>query len=178
MKVIAVTTALAATLATAATADSLCGRTDAAVLLQTLAGAWDGTGGVWVETETVSSGETLESSAAYLGGNGLLDLAFLEGLGAGAVEVKLAPTYDVDQIDDFLTTTESDWIADELSDTPCGPEALPQFTGEVDEGPDLTGTATVVAYFDDRALLVLDLETRGDWGYAEVTVTTLLTRAD
>ena len=171
-----VLTAAALALASPAGAESLCDRSDAAALLALLSGSWTGAVEVWVEADTISTGRDVPEGGVVLGGNGLLDSAFLDGLGAGPVPLTLGQVYDVDGVDDLLDTTESAWMADDLSDTPCGPEALPQFSGTIDAGPDLTGTATLIAYFDDRVLMLYDLEARGDWGFAEVTGSSLLSR--
>ncbi|MGR3435501.1 MAG: hypothetical protein ACU0CO_11540, partial [Shimia sp.] len=71
-------------------------------------------------------------------------------------------------------------IADALSDTLCGPEALPQFVGVIDTGGGIAaeGTITVIAYFDDRMLQVTELTLRSAETVVFVTETALLTRAD
>ena len=167
--------ALLACWAGGAGAESLCDVTDG--VFDRLAGDWAGAVTASVETETLSVTDEVMPGLSTLSADGAFGIDFIQDLvGAGAV-VRLthgAVVHDVDGVDDLLDTTETAWMADALSDTPCGPEALPQLSGTVDHGPDLTGTLTLIAYFDDRVLMLSELEYRGDWGLAFVTAAALL----
>lgn len=156
-------------------AESLCGLTDEAEILARLAGAWDGEIRVSVETETVSVTEPLAERWAMLAPDGSFTTALNNNLDVDVV-LRLAtePVIDVDGVDDLLDTTDSAWIADALSDTPCGPEALPQLTGAVTGRPDVSGIVMLIGYFDDRLLMLIALELRGDHGLAFVSATALL----
>ena len=84
--------------------------------------------------------------------------------------------YDVDGVDDILATAEVDWIADHVSAPPCGPETLPQFTGTFASGDDVEGRVTLVAYFTDAVILIVEAELKGDWGLAFATTASLMRR--
>jgi hypothetical protein len=78
-------------------------------------------------------------------------------------------------LDDILDTVDAAWIADEVSGTTCGPEELPQLTASYELSEALNGRLTVIPYFSDRAVLILEAEWRGDWGIAFITLAALLT---
>lgn len=99
--------------------------------------------------------------------------------------LRLAPRdapLDVDTVDDLLDTTETAWIADAVGDTLCGPETLPQMSATFRVAPQsgsqdsVSGTLTLIPYFDDRVVLLAQIELRGDWGLGFVTASALLTR--
>jgi hypothetical protein len=89
--------------------------------------------------------------------------------------------YDVDRVDDVLDTTESGELADLLSDTQCGPEALPQVQvvlPEFEGGITVFGTITLVPYFDDRVLEISELTLKSDETVLFMTETVLLRPAE
>lgn len=143
-----------------------------------LAGTWARDGAVSVVNETQ---DILRPSAQYtvtITPDGALQSPFVDSLTGTTLPLMLlgVPAYDVDRIDDVLDTTERADIADTLSDTRCGPEALPQvqgslnITGEVS----VTGTITLIAYFDDRVLQVTELELQSSDAILFMTETALL----
>ena len=86
--------------------------------------------------------------------------------------------YSVDHVDDILETVEAEWIADAVSETPCGPEDLLQLTAPLDLPPRMAGTVTLIPYFSDRVVIIAEVEMRGDWGLGFVTMAALLTPYD
>ncbi|WP_220750719.1 hypothetical protein [Jannaschia sp. AI_61] len=102
----------------------------------------------------------------------MTDEALLANLVPGAL--------DVDAVDALLETTDHEDAADLLSDTPCGPGDLPQFVASVTVSAEIEVEArvTVIAYFTDRLLSVVEMTGRSDEAFLYVTMTTLLTRAD
>lgn len=156
--------------------ESLCGRRDGVAILAELAGAWDNALTVQVETEGLSTLREIEGDWALLEADGAFLNAFLDELiGAPVTLAFVEEGYDVDQVDDLLEATESDWIADALSETPCGPETLPQFRAGFKGGAGLSGQITLIPYFTDKALMLFQIDYLGDWGLSEVTGTALLT---
>ncbi len=146
-------------------------------IIPRLAGVWDGTVAMSVETEALSVTDEGLPVLSVLFDDGRFGTAWMQDIVGAGETVTLSRsdgTYDVDGVDDLLETAEADWMADALSDTPCGPEALPQLRGAVDYAPDLTGDLTLIAYFDDRILMLAELEYRGDWGVAFVIAAALL----
>ncbi len=162
--------------------ESLCGVTDETAVLRAISGVWYSDGGTSVESETLSVIEVQKSSAAiYPQGNFSFDLDMsAQGpnvLAAGGV------VYNVDQIDDILETVEAEWIADAVSLTPCGPEDLLQLSMQLKldpnpSGPNSTGTVTLIPYFNDKVLMISEVEMRGEWGLAFMTMAALLTPAE
>ncbi|MGR3492657.1 MAG: hypothetical protein ACU0DW_11410 [Shimia sp.] len=135
-----------------------------------------------LETATTS---ILRPSAAYtvtLTADGQIESRFIDSrLGRGVPLVDAdVPPYDVDRVDDVLATTEREDIADALSDTLCGPEALPQLVATIDagEGIEAEGTITLIAYFSDRILQVTELTLRSEDAVFFMTETALLTPAE
>lgn len=171
---------------TAAQAASLCGVTDPQEVLEALAGDWTVDGATSVETETVSDVDQIVGSFVLA-----TDARFASEWVASpgpARPVTIAADspvlriegaiYNVDQIDDMLDTVEADWIADDLSETPCGPEGLPQLTHKLDIEGTIAVRVTVIPYFTDAVLLISEAEMTGDWGLAFVTTAALLTPAE
>jgi len=95
------------------------------------------------------------------------DSAFMRDIG---------PVYDVDGVDDILETVEAEWIADAVSQTPCGPRQLLQLTADVDMGEQGGGAVTFIPYFSNQLVMISEVEIEGDWGIAFVTEAALLTR--
>ena len=169
-------TIIAALAASPAAAESLCGVTGEVALTQ-LVGNWIGDVQGNIETETVSVTDVVAPGVASVGEDGRFAIDILGVLAGAGEAVTLTPVetiYDVDGVDDLLDTVEAAWIADALSDTPCGPESLPQLRGVVDYAPDLTGQIVLIPYFDDRVLMLAEWENRGDWGLAFLTLAALL----
>ncbi len=89
--------------------------------------------------------------------------------------------YDVDRVDDVLDTTERADLADVLSDTQCGPEALPQLQVDLPEfegGISVFGTITLMPYFDDRVLEISELTLKSDETVLFMTETVILRPAE
>ena len=170
---------LALVLSGPAAAASLCGEADAEALLSRLAGAWQGAPRVSIETETLSVVREGEVESHALGAEGGFVTPLVEGFTGAPVMLALSatPVQDVDGVDDLLDTVEAADLADLLSDTPCGPEALPQFTGRFAVPGQVSGEVTLIAYFDDRVLMLTEAELTGDWGLAFTTTAVLLTPA-
>lgn len=164
-----------------AAAESFCGRSDHTAVLAQLAGAWTGEVSVSVETETLSVTQIATPGHSDISTDGRFQIDFVDQMIGENSALTLMPSdqgYDVDTVDDLLSTTQTEWMADTLSDTLCGPESLPQFTGRIEFAPDLVGDVTLIAYFDDRVLMLSELEARGDHGLAFVTSAALLTPAE
>lgn len=175
-------TFLLALSATTAQADSLCAVTDPQRINDVLAGAWSQEGAISIETETLSVTQPLDDDTPVTIENGtalvwpMTDQWLNEALSLITAPVRL----DVDGVDDLLDTADAFWIADAVGDTPCGPEDLPQVSGSFtagEQGKDdvITGTLTLIPYFEDRVVLLAELEMRGAWGLAFVTGASLLT---
>jgi len=173
--------AIALFLAAPLRAENLCGLTGEAEVLDRLAGTWVGALAVSVETETLSAVERADEGAHVLTATGAFTTFIVEGFTGAPVDLSLAPApvHDVDAVDDLLETTASEVFADVLSGTRCGPESLPQLTGEfaaIDPtGQSAQGTITLIAYFDDHILMLGEIELVVEWGLAFVTVAALLT---
>ncbi len=161
-------------------ADGFCEIAASETLFETLAGEWDRDGAQSLENATTSM---LRASAQYtvkIGAGGMLNSTFIDSLTGAPIPLTLAeaPVYDVDGVDDILDTIERADIADTLSDTRCGPEALPQLTAEipVTSGISAGGTITIIAYFDDRLLQITELELKSDETILFLTEAAILTR--
>ncbi|WP_281982386.1 hypothetical protein [Thalassorhabdomicrobium marinisediminis] len=158
-------------------AESLCGVSDVDFILDQIEGRWAADGNVSVESETLSVFKPLPD-VVVIGPDHRLTTRMTRNMGlTPELDVAAAP-YDVDAVDDMLDTVEAAWIADAVSDTPCGPEELTQLSAEVRVDDVITGHVTLIPYFTDRVVLIAEVETRGDWGLAFVTHGLLLTRAD
>lgn len=172
--VVYVTALLAA--APAFAGESLCGVTDQAAVLSALAGDWDGALSVQIEGDTLSVLRADESGYSQIGTDGVFVNSFLEPLlSQDPVLTLWEQKLDVDRVDDLLEVTEREDIADAVSLTPCGPEALPQLTGLFQNGEELSGQVTLIPYFTDQIVMLILAETHGDLGYAEITGAALLT---
>ena len=154
-------------------ADSLCGVTAQEALPQII-GAWTYEGAVSVETETLSIVEP-DTGRAIVGGDGSFAAPPVSRWIAAPVDLRGEVVYDVDQVDDLLETVEAAWIADAVSLTPCGPEGLPQLTAEF-MNEELTGQVTLLPYFTDLSVMIVEAELRGEWGLAFITTAALMTR--
>lgn len=154
-------------------ADSLCEVTDKDTVLEAIAGSWIVAGDLSVETQTLSE------LGRFFGVAEIYDFGSLQFVFEGAPGPRLSLDkaqfpYDVDQVDDLVATAQADWIMDAVSATPCGPEALLQLTGDYRaEALSENGTMTLIPYFDDQIVLIAEIETRGDWGLAFVTMAAL-----
>lgn len=160
----------------AAQAESLCGVTDEAAVFAALQGDWNVSGSVSLETETLSVTRPNEGTAAFREDFVVVEI-IEDGTGTTGNLATVGQVYDVDQVDDILETVEAEWIADDLSLTPCGPEGLLQLSSQVEEFGNLS-RLTVLPYFDDQILVISESERKGDWGLAFVTFAGLLTRPE
>ena len=170
---------LVALFASPAAADSLCGERDVARLNAQLAGQWDRTAHISLENETLSMLRQTEPEVVTITGAGALITGFIDDQTGGPLPLVLqdAAAYNVDAVDDMLDTTETSHFADILSDTPCGPEDLPQLQGTLlqADGMSASGTVTLIPYFDDRILEITELELRSEAALIFMTATALLT---
>jgi|GEM_PF-6512189 len=181
----AVVTALLIVLAApAADATSLCEAPDDA-LADLLAGTWTGEPRQSIDSLDTARirapGEIRVRLAA--GDPGLaMTTGLLDNLGIAPLDLRRARPvpYDVDRVDDVLDTTDNAVLADLLSDTPCGPESLPQFSGTVgiEGGIRVEGTITIVAYFTDRLLGITELTLQNEGATLYLTETVLLRPAE
>ena len=142
--------------------------------LAALAGEWSGPGAVSIETETLSVVEDAPFQLT-LTADGLASEGSFSAWVSDPVMLEPGVVYDVDGVDDILATLEAEWIADDVSLTPCGPEALPQVSAEIEVAPDFNGRVTLVPYFTDQVIMIFEYEFRGDWGLAFVTEGALMT---
>lgn len=165
-------------------AESLCGEMDRQVLLDALAGEWQTLGLISIDSEIFSLLENVH-------GNALLEESGRFSSKESPIEGErpsvyvdensvifqdLGQVYDVDQVDDMIETVEADWIADEVSMTPCGPEGLLQLSTPVTIVDEVQSTLTLLPYFTDKIVVISEEEAKGEWGIAYVTKVTLLTR--
>ncbi len=165
---------LAVLIAGAADAQSLCNVQAGPELIHSLSGDWTLEGATSVETETISIVVPETESAIITDGTFAADV--IDRWTGEPLTLEPGQVYDVDAVDDMLETAEVDWIADAVSLTPCGPEALPQMTGIFDNGDALTGQATLIPYFADQIVLIVEVETIGTAGLAFLTTAALLSR--
>jgi len=168
---------LVVSLAVPLTAQSLCDVRDPDRINAALQGVWTQSGGGSYVTASEEAVAPVMGNIT-IGPNGQVTWDELTYVLLPVVAPELGDAvYDVDNIDDLLETTESEWIVDTLSDTPCGPENLPQLSVRYEMITlNLRGQLTLVPYFEDRVLAVLETEWKGDWGIAFITVTSLMTR--
>jgi len=164
-------------LAGPASAQNLCNERDEGRIAEILSGVWMHSGaGSFVTASDDAVGPV--SGEIQIDAAGELNWAELTGVLLPAVTPVLGDMgYDVDGVDDLLATTEAEWIADELSDTLCGPAELPQLIARYEFSEDLSGQVTLIPYFEDRVLAILEAEWVGEWGIAFVTITTLMARS-
>ena len=163
----------------ASAGESLCDWHDQERVLAALtdqsAGDFAGDISVQIEAETVSTTKAFEDNRATLTAEGVLSDAFLGDLVRDPIALTLgAPIYDVDAVDDLLWTAETEWIADAVSMTPCGPEALPQLSGAFVGGEGLEGRVTLIPYFTDKIVMIFEIDYSGEWGLSEITGTALM----
>lgn len=174
---------VAALMPVAAAADGFCDVTDPAVVYARLAGSWVREGSMSVEGSTTSFVRPARMFATEIDKDGLFHSGFVDSLMGEEVALTWAAPkpYDVDRVDDVLDTTESGELADLLSDTQCGPEALPQVQvvlPEFEGGITVFGTITLVPYFDDRVLEISELTLKSDETVLFMTETVLLRPAE
>ena len=162
-------------------AESLCGETDLTRLSKTLAGDWERRAQVNLESETLSILRQTAPERVTLTAAPAIATDFIDSLIGAPLSLSLAEgtAYDVDAVDDMLDTTESAEFADVLSDTPCGPEDLPQLQGTLikTDGISAAGTVTLIPYFSDRILEITELELKSEGALIFMTATALLTPA-
>ncbi len=158
----------------AAQAESLCGATDQVALLEAIHGPWSVSGSISVETQTLSVVEPIQANV-LIGRTGAILLDFEGESGSSLILGAAEDALDVDQVDNFLKTVEAEWIADEVSDTPCGPEGLLQLQALRDDPEGDYNRVTVLPYFDDRLVIITEIETAGEWGLAFITLGGILT---
>lgn len=163
-------------------AQSLCDVTDPDRIAAVLQGVWTQQGSVSIETETLSVTQGLNPQDR-VDVSQTLDLRWplTDQWLREALPLIATTPMDVDTVDDLLTTVDADWIADAVGDTRCGPENLPQYAATFDTGmatgdDTLSGTITLIPYFEDRVVLLAQIEMRGAWGLGFVTAASLLTR--
>ncbi|WP_136441463.1 hypothetical protein [Pacificoceanicola onchidii] len=163
-----------------ALAEGFCGVTNLAEITARIAGAWQREGTASIVNETT---DVVRPSADYVTdfmANGQIANAFFDGVTGEALpaELKDPRPYDVDLVDDMLDTTGRADLADDLSDTLCGPEQLPQLSVTLnlaDAGDfQVIGTVTYIPYFDDRILEIGRLELKSDETILFMTETALL----
>ena len=163
--------------ATTAQSDSFCGVTDEAAVLDALQGHWVRAGATSIESVSISEVSPVSWPAEF-GRTGEVD-AWEVTTAFAISDVVLGfdgPIYDVDGVDDILETTGSEWIADAVSLTPCGPDGLLQPTADFAFDELVTGQVTVIPYFSDSMLMIVEARLRGDFGVAFITTSTLMTR--
>lgn len=131
-------------------------------------GAWSGASRVSVETLDTSSMRRAVERVRIAPEGYVSDATALLRDGPLPLEAPGGPLYDVDAVDDLLDATESADLADALSDTPCGPERLPQLRVALAEGDGIRVEATyvLIPYFTDRVLHL----TEATWRSGEVVV--------
>lgn len=159
-------------------AEGFCGASDAARIAGRLGGQWSYAGQLSLYGETTDATRSVGPVTARLD-NLTLTTPFLDDLGVAPLplEVNAGVAYDMDEVDDVLDATDSAGFADALSDTRCGPEALPQLTGIVETGGEMSvdGTVTLIPYFDDRVLAITELTLSGAGAVIFHTETALMT---
>ena len=153
-------------------AESFCGMQDAEAVLARLDNIWQLDGAVSVETETLSLLE--EESGIVVISGGLVDAPAVRRFTDAIVAPEIGRIYDVDGVDDILAAVEAEWIADAVSATPCGPEDLPQLSATFARGAEVSGRITLVPYFTDQVVMIVEAELTGDWGLAFLTQAALL----
>jgi hypothetical protein len=183
MKRFLMAAALAALAPVAAVADGFCGISDPTVVYERLAGSWVREGSTSVEGSTTSFVRPARMFATEIDANGQYYSGFVDSIMGEEVALRWAEPkpYDVDRVDDVLDITERADLADVLSDTQCGPEALPQLQIELPEfegGVTVFGTVTLVPYFDDRVLEISELTLKSDETVLFMTETVLLRPAE
>lgn len=164
-----------------ALAENLCDVTDPSRLAD-LAGTWAGAQAISLEgldssrqRSVPDHGVTLAVDAA---GGLSIGSEFIDSV--TGTRLPLAPLrpvpYDVDRVDDVLDTTGAEDVADLLSDTRCGPEALPQLVARLSAGDAVTveGTITLIPYFSDRMLQITQVELQSGAALIYLTATALL----
>ncbi|MBS1301595.1 hypothetical protein [Loktanella sp. SALINAS62] len=178
--------ALLLTLPGTLAAESLCGVTDRDALLTTLAGTW--TGDTYVSSvNAVVNGVSViaraDAEPVTITADGDLGSDMVRAISAGTtLPLPLAdrPVFDVDQVDELLDATDAAILADLLSDTPCGPEDLPQFVISVDWTPNAVpsfdGQVALIPYFTDRILRLDQIVVNTGETVMYLTVSALLTR--
>lgn len=155
-------------------ADSLCGVAGDVALAQ-LGGFWNVDGATSVELMNESVVGSYDG-LALLKTSGGFTASGIGRFNGDEVTLVARQVYDVDGVDDLLETVEAEWIADRVSETPCGPEALPQFSARFgDEETAWAGRVTLVPYFTDQIVLLAEIEMTGAWGIAFTTYAALLT---
>ena len=180
-------------LAGPAGAESLCDVPADMALMARLSGDWLGP----VQVATVN--EVLDDLRAIERDDAIPTMIHAGGLRTETTErvwfkrpmplAAAAAPLDVDEVDAILEDTEAEDFADLLSDTPCGPEALPQLETRIDnietillfgEGPApvFDGTITLIPYFDDRILRLQKITVRSEERVVFLTAAALLTRVE
>lgn len=162
-----------------ALADGFCNVTDEAEVLGRIEGTWLRRGSLSIESEVESQLMAAQVYKLFIDEDGMADSSFIDGVTGAPQKLTLADPkpYDVDRVDDMLETTERPDIADTLSDTLCGPEALPQLVIPVNMshgGTRIDGQITLIPYFDDRILEITEYMATLDGTVLHVTETVLL----
>ncbi|SMP22497.1 hypothetical protein [Shimia sagamensis] len=175
--------AAAALVPVTAVADGFCGVSDPAVVYERLAGSWVREGSTSVEGSVTSFVRPARMFATEIDKDGQYYSGFVDSLMGEKVALTWAAPkpYDVDRVDDVLDTTGREDLADLLSDTHCGPEALPQLQivlPEFESGISVFGTITLVPYFDNRVLEISEVTLKSDETVLFMTETVLLRPAE
>lgn len=164
-----------------ATAESLCGADDAEAILAAIEGRWTSQEKISLESASDSYFRAPEPTEVVIQA-GRIDSAFLDSLQEEPLVLELAeaPVYDVDAVDEMLEVTRNEELADLLSDTSCGPEDLPQLVAQVPDtdGISAGGTVTLIPYFDDRILKIVELELSSAEAVLFMTGVAYMTPAD
>ena len=164
-----------------ATAQSLCGNDDAEIVLEAIQGRWTAQEKIALESHADSYFRAPDPTPVVIR-DGQIDSAFLDSLQGQPLALELAdgPIYDTDAVDALFEDTRNEALADVLSDTPCGPEDLPQLVARVPEteGINAGGTVTLIPYFGDRMLMVTELELSGPEALLFMTGVAYMTPSD
>ena len=169
-----------------AQADSLCQVWNVDVVQQAMAGQWSTRGAISIESVILSTTENTTGRVVISPSGQFSSVSVVEEAAIPDVTLDqdstfmsdIGPVYDVDGVDDILETVEAEWIADAVSETPCGPRELLQLTASVDMGEQGGGAVTFIPYFEDQIVMISEVEIVGDWGIAFVTEAALLTRPE
>ena len=163
-------------------AESLCKQPATPEVLETLVGSWSREGAISLFNETMDQLKTVpqEARAYQIAPDLTLNSTYIDNVAGAPQPIRglEVPAYDVDGVDDLLETVARADLADILSDTPCGPETLPQWQVVLMEqdaaGISVAVTMTVIGYFSDRLLMLTEAELKSDAAVIFMTEAMLL----
>ncbi|SMX31684.1 hypothetical protein [Octadecabacter ascidiaceicola] len=165
----------------AAHAESFCGVTDEGVILSDLSNTlqmgakWDLTGALTFS----QGGEGFTDPLVGIVTLTSLGMISLEVGGSRGDNLFLAPnkgSYDDEDLAKLFTRTGTEWITQEVAESPCNLNEVLQMRGTYDDPNGDLNQVSIVPYSSDHVVMIAEIEALTEGGLAFVTIVGLMTR--